>query len=193
LKIGLQQIKVSPQTYWKGTMVGRDARRFCDRHEELYGYLREMVMTSAAAEETDKNLFRDLQVATNLLNIVSPLIRSTRILELSERNALKDGCAKLGAQLRKLKRLTVKGHILEDHIPMLVDRYGTCGRFLEDGIEALHPLDHECRILQTPSEPKRCHHSVSVRTKDKKLTNNLVMFYFCVSLYVWVADHRSQS
>lgn len=69
------------------------------------------------------------------------------MLSSPEIQILKDGCARLGRSLKKVKRLTVKGHIVDFHIPLIVDRFGTCGMFLEDGIEALHPLDNECRLL----------------------------------------------
>jgi hypothetical protein len=43
--------------------------------------------------------------------------------------------------------LTVKGHIIEQHVSAFAWRYGTCGTFGEDGLASIHPWDTRCRLI----------------------------------------------
>ena len=57
--------------------------------------------------------------------------------------------------------LTPKGHIVEVHVPWFVDRYGICGVFGEDGVEAPHVVDNLCRRLvrqiRNPEDRHKAH------------------------------------
>ena len=98
------------------------------------------------------------------LSIISHLTRST--LEGREQYgqftaeqeaSLENACTGFGDAFRVAhgRLLTVKGHIVEKHVPAYARLYGVLGIFGEDGLEALHPLDSRCRLItRTMRNPK---------------------------------------
>ena len=67
--------------------------------------------------------------------------------------------ARLGAGYKDL--LTVKGHVVEEHVPEFVGLFGTCGILGEDGVEGLHPQDtlvrRIVRCVRNPEARHRAH------------------------------------
>jgi hypothetical protein len=81
--------------------------------------------------------------------VVSELTRHVGQLPGNQLDVLGVACAGYGVAFRALhaRRLTPKGHLIEKHIMYYARKYGTCGSFGEDGIEALHPLATSVRIM----------------------------------------------
>ena len=83
--------------------------------------------------------------------MVSELTRHVGQLTGDQLNTLGLACAGYGVAFRALhgsaRKMTPKGHLIECHIMYYATKYGTCGSFGEDGIEALHPLATSVRIM----------------------------------------------
>jgi hypothetical protein len=82
------------------------------------------------------------------------------MLSAAEISELKEACAQFGQAWRQEYRelLTVKGHIVEEHVPEFAVLYGTCGVQGEDGVEGLHPQDSLVRrIVRSMRNPEARH------------------------------------
>jgi len=82
------------------------------------------------------------------------------MLSADEITELKDACARFGQAWRTGYRnlLTVKGHVVEEHVPEFAELYGTCGIHGEDGVEGLHPQDSLVRrIVRSMRNPEARH------------------------------------
>jgi len=66
-------------------------------------------------------------------------------------NQLELACTYLWREAFRLsytsQTLTVKGHIVEQHVTVFARKYGTCGAFGEDGLESFHPWDTRCCLI----------------------------------------------
>ena len=55
--------------------------------------------------------------------------------------------------------LTVKGHVVEEHVTEFVELFGPCGILDEDGVEGLHPQDTLVRrIVRSVRNPEARQH-----------------------------------
>ena len=148
MKVILQKYKISVQRYWNATLVGPDVRKFLLSHgliiAELAAKIAEVEGPAAAA----KFSVRHLRVLKEL-TIVSHPTRTTEMLTPVQLNELDLACTNFGVAYRLSydKILTVKGHIIEQHVSAFARRYGTCGAFGEYGIESLYPWDTRCRLI----------------------------------------------
>ena len=148
MKVILQKYKISVQRYWNATLVGPDVRKFLLSHgliiAELAAKIAEVEGPAAAA----KFSVRHLRVLKEL-TIVSHPTRTTEMLTPVQLSELDLACTNFGVAYRLSydKILTVKGHIIEQHVSAFARRYGTCGAFGEYGIESLYPWDTRCRLI----------------------------------------------
>ena len=104
------------------------------------------------------------------LGVVAHLTRAVRMLTGQEKSELKQACSGFAAAWRSSypnrKQLTVKGHIVERHVPEYAEWHGTCGIFGEDGVEGLHPKDTLVRrLVRTMRNPVARHtaHTLHLR------------------------------
>ena len=91
---------------------------------------------------------------------ISRLTRAVRMLSAAEISELKEACIQFGKAWRQGYRelLTVKGHIVEEHVPEFAELFGTCGILGEDGVEGLHPQDSLVRrIVRSMRNPEARH------------------------------------
>ena len=94
------------------------------------------------------------------LVIVGHLSRAVRMLSADEISELKHAGARFGAAWRAGYKdlLTVKGHVVEEHVPEFVGLFGTCGILGEDGVEGLHLQDTLFRrIVRCVCNPEARH------------------------------------
>ena len=70
--------------------------------------------------------------------MISRLTRAVRMLSADEITELKDACARFGQAWRTGYRdlLTVKGHVVEVHVPEFAEWYGPCGIQGEEELKA---------------------------------------------------------
>jgi hypothetical protein len=88
------------------------------------------------------------------LKVVSELTRHVGQLSSNQLDALQVACTGYGVAFRALhgagRIVTPKGHLIETHVMYYARKYGTCGSFGEDGIEAYHPFATAVRIITRP-------------------------------------------
>ena len=155
------------QRYWNATLVGPDVRKFLVNYEAI---IKELAAKIAEVEGPVKGPVaaaafsaKHLRVLKEL-TVVSRLTRTTEMLTALELNQLDLACKSFGDAFRLSykKKLSPKGHIIEQHVPAFARRYGTCGAFGEDGLESLHPWDTRCRLItRTMRNPKARHQATS--------------------------------
>ena len=119
-------------------LVGPDCRRFL----LLFGPIlsdpaSKITEAGHSKAEADDFVQRHTAVLEPLV-IVGHLSRAVRMLSADEISELKLACARFGAAWRAGIRdlLTVKGHVVEEHVSEFVDLFGTCGILGEDGLKA---------------------------------------------------------
>ena len=70
--------------------------------------------------------------------------------------------------------MAVKGHIVEVHVPEFARKFGTCGVFGEDGLEALHPHGKLVRrLVRQMQNPEARHAAHTLHLKGKRSTPEL--------------------
>jgi len=155
LKEALQLYGISMQRYWNGTLVGPDVRKLLLIYEQILRAIADEMAKIHGDAEAARFVARYTSIFVHL-RTVSHLTRSTlegrdsygsfTAHQLSE---LETACVGFGEAFREAhgRMLTVKGHLVERHIPVYARRYGILGIFGEDGLEALHPLDSRCRLI----------------------------------------------
>lgn len=163
LKGALQFYCISMQRYWNGTLVGPDVRKLLRVYQQVLRIIADKMAEIHGDAEATRFFDRYSSVFKHL-DIISHLTRST--LEGREHygryteeqvTALGNACTGFGDAFRVAhgRMLTVKGHIVEKHVPEYARMYGVLGIFGEDGLEALHPLDSRCRLItRTMRNPK---------------------------------------
>lgn len=68
----------------------------------------------------------------------------------------------------------MKGHIVEVHVPEFARKFGTCGVFGEDGLEALHPHGTLVRLLvRQMRNPEARHAAHTLYLEGKRSTPEL--------------------
>jgi len=106
------------------------------------------------------------------LDIVGHYTRAVRPLEVAEVQKLKEVCVAFGKAWRDSyphrKQMTPKDHIVEVHVPEFAERYGACGVFGEDGLEALHPQDTMVRrLVRQMRNPEARHRAHTLHLQGK--------------------------
>ena len=141
-------------------MVGPDLRRFYDNYVEILEIMRRAIADRHGNDLADE-FFADYCSILAHLVVVNRLTRKTDLLSDAEIVELDLACKGFGTTFRlvdakrtyppgsthKKGTLTAKGHVIEKHVIHYARRFGTCGAFGEDGLEALHPLDTAARLL----------------------------------------------
>ena len=112
------------------------------------------------------------------LDVVGHYTRAVWTLTPSEIDELARACAKFGEAWRASyphrKEMTVKGHIVEVHVPEFARKFGTCGVFGEDGLEALHPHDTLVRrLVRQMRNPEARHAAHTLHLEGKRSTPEL--------------------
>jgi hypothetical protein len=144
-------------------LVGPDCRRFLLLFGPILSDLASKITNAGHSKaEADDFVKRHTAVLEPLV-VVGHLTRAVRMLSAGEISELKLACARFGAAWRTGYRdlLTVKGHVVEEHVPEFVDLFGTCGILGEDGVEGLHPQDtlvrRIVRCVRNPEARHRAH------------------------------------
>lgn len=155
MKSSLQVYNISMQRYWNGTLVGPDVRIFLAVYMHILKVIADEMSKIHGQVEADRFLQRFSSVFVHLATI-SHLSRTTREkvdrygrLTATEIGELEIACIGFGAAFRLAHKrmLTVKGHIVEQHLVSVARRFGNIGIMGEDGIEALHCLDSRARLI----------------------------------------------
>ena len=141
---------ISVQVYWNGALVGRDCRKFLEAIMEILQRLQAKIASIHGQEKADEFFSRHWSVVQHL-RVVCHLTRKVAMLTEAELGQLQVACTAWAAAFRIAypahATLTPKGHSVEKHINYFARRYGTCGIFGEDGLEALHPMEARARVI----------------------------------------------
>ena len=146
MKAILDFFGINVQRYWNGTLVGPDCRKFCDHFVAIFARIRALYI---AKNENMGRLIELDQFAANIkqIGIINKLTRSVEMLTSEQLDELELACKEFGVTCRKFKKtLTMKGHIIEQHVMRHARKYANCGCFSEECLEAYHPKDTEYRI-----------------------------------------------
>ena len=134
---------ISIQRYWNGALVGPDCRRLLENHAAILEDVRKGIVAAGFGEAEARDFVDTHTAVLKELVVVSRLTRrvdgagANRCLSEGERTELKRACAAFGAAWRanffdksgQPRRLTIKGHIVEVHVPEFVDLFHACGVF----------------------------------------------------------------
>jgi hypothetical protein len=141
-------------------LAGPDCRRFLLLFGPILSDLASKITKAGHSKaESDDFVQRHTAVLEPLL-IVGHLTRAVRMLSADEISELKLACVRFGAAWGGWFRdlLTVKGHVVEEHVPEFVGLFGTCGILGEDGVEGLHLQDTLVRrIVRCVCNPEARH------------------------------------
>ena len=145
------------QRYWNGTMVGPDVRRFLKHRNDIYTQIQNKINASGKAGHADFAA-RHLAVLGPLA-VVCHLSRAMRVLDLGERQELITASKEFARAWRvsfpERQRLTIKGHLIEDHIPKEILKHGSLGFFAAEACESFHAVDNKTRrMLRTVTNPE---------------------------------------
>ena len=82
-----------------------------------------------------------------------------RVLDLGERQELITASKEFARAWRvsfpERQRLTIKGHLIEDHIPKEILKHGSLGFFAAEAYESFHAVDNKTRrMLRTVTNPE---------------------------------------
>jgi hypothetical protein len=179
---------ISIQRYWNGALVGPDCRRLLENHASILKYVRKGIVAAGFGEAEARDFVDTHTAVLKELVVVSRLTRrvdgagANRCLSEGERTELKRACAAFGAAWRATffdksgqpRRLTIKGRIVEVHVPEFVDLFHACGVFGEDGSEALHVVDSLCRrIVRQVRNPEARHKAHTLHHLGRTFTPEL--------------------
>ena len=134
---------ISIQRYWNGALVGPDCRRLLENHAAILEDVRKGIVAAGFGEAEARDFVDTHTAVLKELVVVSRLTRrvdgagANRCFSEGERTELKSACAAFGAAWRATffdksgqpRRLTIKGHIVEVHVPEFVDLFHACGVF----------------------------------------------------------------
>ena len=141
---------ISVQVYWNGALVGRDIRKFLEAFLQILARLKAKISEIHGQEKANDFYTRHFNVLQHL-RVVCHLTRKVAMLTDEELAELEAACAAWAAAFRasypEHTILTPKGHSVEKHVPYFARKYGTCGIFGEDGLEALHPMEARARVI----------------------------------------------
>lgn len=164
MKSALQEHHISVQRYWNATLVGPDARRFLAAYEAILETLAAKITASNGPQIAAEFTARHSAVLKQLA-VVSHLTRKTEKLSALELDQLEFACTAFGDafRLHYNQNLTVKGHIVEQHVADSARKYGNCDAFCEDGLESLHPWDTRCRLITRTMRNPQARHRATTR------------------------------
>jgi hypothetical protein len=124
-----------------GTLNGNNIERFLESVEWFFSTLKSLTTTD---EKFLKDISEIEEVWDCFTNIF-PLLRSTRLLEITERADLITYIEEFGELFTKktTKNPTPKMHSLFSHVKACLKKYGTVGLFAEDSLEVIHALANQ--------------------------------------------------
>jgi hypothetical protein len=151
-KACLKWKNISLQTYWNGTLVGPDCRRFLAEYRDIFQRLRSKIAEVYIDDPRKATDFYDRHCPILFnLDIITHLTRKVEMLTVEEMDTLEGACSGYPTAFRIAYPghiiLTPKGHTVEKHIMYFIRKYGTLGVFGEDGLEALHPMESRARLI----------------------------------------------
>ena len=159
-------------------MVCPDCRRFIKHHKEILADIGNAVEAHGWSAAEFRDLVARHCAVIEHLDVVGHYTRAVWTLTPSEIDELARACAKFGEAWRASyphrKEMTVKGHIVEVHVPEFARKFGTCGVFGEDGLEALHPHDTLVRrLVRQMRNPEARHAAHTLHLEGKRSTPEL--------------------
>jgi hypothetical protein len=121
-----------------GALNGNDIERLLESVEWVFSTLKSLTTI-------DENLSKELSEIEEVWDCFAksfPLLRSTRLLEITERADLITYIEEFGEIVTKktTKNPTPKMHSLFTHVLACLNKYGTVGLFAEDSLEVSHAL-----------------------------------------------------
>jgi hypothetical protein len=141
--IGLAPILAWHNPFYSGSFNGNDCLRLMRNHELLFEKLRK------AAENEEQAVKTKIEgIAARLEDVfaawakVIPLLRTTQKLEPCECATLINSIAEFWDSYIDDSKgsITIKIHMLVDHVEKQLNKYGTIGLFVEDSVESIHAL-----------------------------------------------------
>ena len=165
---------VTLQRYWNGTLVGNHCRKAILHWEELLNYIGTVIEMKHGNDKKKEFLTKHKPVWDALARIAEPM-RTIKRLTDEQLRTLEVGCPAFANAYRDAfgKKVIPKIHIIEHHVYPFAKEFGSVGRFGEDGIESLHPIDNRARALvasmQNPEDRHRAmlnHIALHINTPD---------------------------
>ena len=187
-KVVLGKHGVNIQRYWNGALVGPDCRKVLENYVAILEDIGKGMVAAGFGNVEAKDFIDKHTAVLRELAVVSRITRRVNGAEVNkclsavERKDLKVACAAFGVAWRanycdkagKPRRLTIKGHIVEVHVPDFVEWFHACGVFGEDGAEALHVVDSLCRrIVRQMRNPEARHKAHTLHHLARTFTPEL--------------------
>jgi hypothetical protein len=169
----LRECNITLQRYWNGTLVGNHCRIALESRAKLLGAIADAVAV-ADVDPSAKDLFlaKHSPVWEALHRIAEPM-RTKRRLTTAELEDLEVGCPAFAKAYRAAFDLEVlpKMHVIEYHVFPFAHEWGSVGRFGEDGVESLHPIDNRARALVAAMQnPEARHRAMELHLALQTLT-----------------------
>ena len=156
--IGLTPILARHNPFYSGSFNGNDCFRLMQNYLVLFQKLRE------GAEDEDKGVRKKIEdISDGLEEVfaawaeVLPLLRKVEKLEPNERATLLDSIDEFwDAYVDKSDgSITIKIHMLRDHVKKQLNAYGTIGLFVEDSVESIHAIVNILARRYAALDPER--------------------------------------
>jgi hypothetical protein len=128
------------ESYHGGQMNGPSARRLIHLHEEIHQRLRDAMLQGGYGDANLTKLNEHMQVWRHYSEC-SRLMRSTDMLSDAQLDLLSDSAIGFGKAYRQangIGSMFHKAHLVERHVPGIARRFGTIGKFSEEGGESVH-------------------------------------------------------
>ena len=167
----LRECNITLQRYWNGTLVGNHCRIALESRVKLLGAIADAVALVAPREKASF-LDKHGPVWDALHRIAKPMRTKRRLTDV-ELGELKLGCPAFATAYRTAFGLEVlpKMHVIEYHVFPFAEKWGSVGRFGEDGVESLHPIDNRARALVTAMQnPEARHRAMELHLALQTLT-----------------------
>jgi hypothetical protein len=171
----LRDCNITLQRYWNGTLVGNHCRIALESRAKLLGAIAGAVEQTVDAAAAASFLAKHTPVWDALDRIALPM-RTKRRLTAAELDDLKLGCPAFAEAYRAAFGLEVlpKMHVIETHVYPFALEWGSVGRFGEDGVESLHPIDNRARALVAAMQnPEARHRAMELHLALQTLTPDL--------------------